>query len=72
MPANPNRKWQGGDVEGDTVNDQERGLGSPTSVAKASYEPGYSLSETLSDAGTTVSAADVKQGYCTYGKAVGE
>lgn len=72
MPSNPNRKWQGGDVEGDAVNDRERGLGTPITVAKASYDPGYSLEESLSDAGVSVSAADLKQGYCSYGKATGE
>lgn len=72
MPNNPNRKWQGGDVEGDTKNDQERGLGEPITVAKASYDPGYSLEETLNDAGVSFSVADLKQGYCGYGKATGE
>lgn len=72
MPNNPNRKWQGGDVEGDTKNDQERGLGEPITVAKASYDPGYSLEETLNDAGVGISVADLKQGYCGYGKAIGE
>ena len=72
MPKNPNRKFQGGDVEGETKNDQEHGLGEPITVAKASYEPGYSLETTLSDAGIEVSPADLKLGYCGYGKATGE
>lgn len=72
MPNNPNRAAQGGDVEGDTKNDQERGLGLPTTVAKASYDPGYSLDSTLSDGGIKISPADIKQGYCAYGKATGE
>lgn len=72
MPKNPNRSAQGGDVEGDTINDQERGLGEATSVAKASYDPGYSLETTLGDAGIKVSVADIKMGYCAYGKATGE
>lgn len=72
MPSNPNRKWQGGDVEGDTVNDRERGLGAPITVAKASYDPGYSLEETLNDARTGFSVADIKQGFCAYGKSTGE
>ena len=63
---------QGGDVPGFTKNDQERGLGEPTTVAKASYDPGYSLETTLTDAGTDISVADLKQGYCGYGKATGE
>lgn len=72
MPKNPNRKWQGGDVEGDTINDQDHGLGEPTKVAKASYDPGYSLETTLSDAGIEIAVADLKLGYCGYGKATGE
>lgn len=72
MPKNPNRAAQGGDVEGVTTNDQVFGLGEPTKVAKASYDPGYSLSTTLSDAGIVISPADIKQGYCTYGKPIGE
>lgn len=72
MPNNPNRMAQGGDVEGDTKNDQDRGLGMPITVASASYNPGYSLDTTLSDAGIKVSPADLKLGYCTYGKVVGD
>lgn len=72
MPMNPTRASQGGDVEGMTKNDQERGLGQPTMVAKASYDPGYSLETTLSDAGIKVSVADIKQGYCGCGKVTGE
>ena len=69
---NPNRASQGGDVPGDTKNDQGRGLGEPTTVAKASYDPGYSLTETLGDAGIKVAVADLKLGFCGYGKATGE
>lgn len=70
--SNPSRASQGGDVEGDTKNDQEHGLGAATTVAKASYDPGYSLKESLTDDNTSVSVADLKQGYCTYGKVIGE
>lgn len=72
MPKNPERKYQGGDVEGETINDQGYGLGEPTKVAKASYDPGYSLETTLGDAGIKVSPADLKLGFCGYGKATGE
>jgi hypothetical protein len=71
MPKNSNRA-QGGDVSGETKNDQERGLGEPITVAKASYDPGYSLETTLTDAGTDFAVSDLKQGYCGYGKATGE
>lgn len=70
--SNPNRSAQGGDVEGDTINDKGYGLGEPITVAKASYDPGYSLETTLTDADIDVSVADLKQGYCTYGKVIGE
>lgn len=72
MPKNPDRAYQGGDVEGDTINDQDRGLGEPITVAKASYDPGYSLETTLNDAGIKISPADIKLGFCTYGKATGD
>jgi hypothetical protein len=69
---NPNRASQGGDVPGDTKNDPVNGIGPAMTVAKASYDPGYSLETTLNDAGTKVSTADLKAGFCSYGKAVGE
>lgn len=72
MPKNPNRAAQGGDVEGDTINDKGYGLGESITVAKASYDPGYPLETTLSDAGVKVSIADLKLGRCMYGKVVGD
>lgn len=72
MPINPNRSKQGGDVEGTTINDKNYGLGEPITVAKASYDPGYSIDSTLSDAGIVVSKADLKLGFCSYGKVIGE
>lgn len=72
MIKNPNRKAQGGDVEGETINNKGYGLGEPITVAKASYDPGYSLESTLSDGGTIVSLADLKVGRCMYGKVIGE
>lgn len=70
MPINPTRSYQGGDVEGETPIEVSQGVGIP--VSKASYDPGYSLATTLSDADTIVTPADLIEGYCTYGKVVGE
>lgn len=70
MPMNPMRGWAGGDVEGETKTDAEWGVGGPVTVAKASYDPGYSLETTLDEAYT--SAADLKMGYCSYGIAIGD
>lgn len=70
MPKNPTRSYQGGDVEGETP--IEVSQGTPVDVAKASFEPGYDLTTTLSDAGTIISKADLIEGYCAYGKAIGE
>jgi len=70
MPKNPMRGWCGGDVEGDTKTDGEWGVGGPITVARASFDPGYSLEETL-EAGY-MSEADLKAGYCSYGVGVGD
>jgi hypothetical protein len=70
MPSNPERGSRGGDVSGTCKTDNEWGVGSPITVADASYEPGYDVESTLK-AGY-VSMADVKAGYCSYGKATGE
>lgn len=69
---NPNRKTQGGDVEGDTRIDTQWSVGKTIDVAKASFDPGYDLTSTLSDAGIKVSKADLITGYCTYGDVIGE
>lgn len=69
MPSNPERSSRGGDVSGTTKTDNEWGVGSPTTVADASYEPGYDTDTTM-EAGY-VSLADVKAGYCSYGVGVG-
>lgn len=68
MPNNPNLSSQGGDVSGTTPIDVTQG--EALRVASASYNPGYDISNTLS-AGN-VNKADLTQGYCGYGKAVGE
>ena len=70
MPRNPNRASQGGDVEGEKAIDVSQGAS--IRVALASFEPGYSIDTSLSDAGAVVSKADLVQGFCTYGRAVGE
>ena len=62
---------QGGYVKGTTAIDMLGAQGSAIKVAKASFDPGYSLKATLSDAGTTFSEADLRQGFCTYGRSVG-
>ncbi len=72
MPANPERGARGGDVTGTTKTDNQWSVGAATTVADASYEPGYDLGGTLKDGGWSISAADIKQGYCSYGVAVGE
>jgi hypothetical protein len=66
MPANPERASRGGDVSGTTKTDVEGAVGSPIEVASASYEPGYD--QFLGYA----SKADLKQGFCSYGVAIGE
>lgn len=70
MPDNPNRAAQGGDVEGMKPIDVSQG--EAIKVASASFDPGYPIDSTLSDAGITVSKADLVKGFCTYGKVVGE
>lgn len=68
----PPGRPQGGNVPGERPIDMRGGQGAPVRVANASYDPGYSLDATLSDAGTDFSKADVLRGYCTYGRPVGE
>jgi hypothetical protein len=72
MPANPERASRGGDVTGECKTDNQWGVGSATTVADASYEPGYEFGGTLKDGGWSVSKADIKQGYCSYGVGIGE
>lgn len=70
MPKNPERAAKGGDVEGTDRTDIDGAVGSPLTVAAASFDPGYSLDETL-DAGY-ISEADLKRGFCSYGVCIGE
>lgn len=70
MPKNPERAARGGDVEGMDRTDVDGAVGSPLEVAAASFDPGYSLEETL-EAGY-VTEADLKKGFCSYGVSVGE
>lgn len=70
MPDNPRRKAQGGDVSGMSKIDMTGALGRPLEVAAASFEAGYldGIEEEIGDA----TPADVKRGYTSYGKSVGE
>lgn len=68
----PAERAQGGDVAGARPIDMFRAQGASVRVADASFYPGYSLDETLSDGGIVVSKADLLRGFCTYGKVVGE
>ena len=68
MPANPSRRGQGGDVPGTEKTDVMFAVGSPIDVATASYQPGYPISRVMGD----VTYADLKQGFCSYGRAVGD
>ena len=68
MPANPERACRGGDVPGDTKTDVNGAVGSPITVANASYEPGYEIGESIEYA----NLADLKQGFCDYGVSIGE
>jgi hypothetical protein len=66
MPDNPSRKTQGGDVEGTKRTDVV--YGEPVTVAAASYDPGYDLGASLG----FESKADLLQGFCSYGRELGE
>jgi hypothetical protein len=62
---------RGGDVQGECKTDVEGAVGSPITVADASYDPGYPFGDSLGGDGYTSEAA-LKQGYCSYGVAIGE
>lgn len=70
MPTNPSREARGGDVEGTVKTDVT--MGSPIDVSKASFDPGYPIDSSLSDANTNFNKADLMQGFCSYGKPIGE
>jgi hypothetical protein len=70
MPSNPERASRGGDVEGTKKILVTQG--EPIEVAAASYDPGYPLDNTLSDADTKIAKSDLLRGYASYGKAIGE
>jgi hypothetical protein len=57
-----------GVFSGTTKTDPDAGLGKPMDVAKASFDPGYDLAESLPD----TSVADLKRGYASYGRSVGD
>ena len=67
--GNPNRKWQGGDVPGMTeAGNNDSVFTTGITVAKASYDPGYDLATTLDG----VDADDLKVGFCTNSRDIGE
>lgn len=66
MIRNPSRAVQGGDVEGSTKIDVT--LGEACEVATASFDPGYDITASM----PLTKKADLVQGYCTYGRAIGE
>ena len=61
---------QGGDVKGTTRMDNSEGVGEATTVASASFEAGYDYGKSLNEEGQTM--ADLKRGFCDYGKSTGE
>lgn len=67
MPYNPRRSALGGDVEGTTLTDVT--MGKPVEVSSASFDGGYPEQKQAMD---HASMADLKQGYCSYGKSIGE
>lgn len=66
MPANPQHSSRGGDVPGETPIDVTHG--EAIKVAKASFDPGYELGNSLGHA----NKHDLIMGYCSYGKELGE
>lgn len=62
---------QGGDVEGMTRIDVT--MGDALEVASASFDGGYSLETTYEggDPANKFTKADLVQGFCTYGRLVG-
>ena len=71
MPKNPERATRGGDVSGTTRTDVDGAVGSPITVADASYDPGYDCLEETLEAGY-VSKSDLKRGFGSYGVVIGE
>lgn len=70
MPSNPERSSRGGDVSGTCKTSNEWGIGSPITVAEASYDPGYDELSTTLKAGY-VTPAELREGYCSYGVGIG-
>jgi len=71
MPKNLSRAAQGGDVSGTEAIAQDGALpGQSLDVSAASYDPGYSIDETLKPG--YVTKADMKRGYSSYGVGVGD
>jgi hypothetical protein len=59
---------RGGDVSGTTRIDMSGGVGEAIEVATASFDPGYELGKSMGYA----NKADLKQGYQSFGKGIGE
>lgn len=70
MPKNPDKDCLGGDCEGEKKIYVTNG--DATSVAAASFDPGYSLENTFNTGNTTFTMADVIRGYADSGVAIGE
>jgi hypothetical protein len=71
MPSNPNRRAQGGDVDGTESTDVGLGLQiAPLQVSKASYDTGFPVGHVMSDEGNCdgITKADLKLGYTSYGR----
>ena len=68
MNSTSSAKGRGGDVSGTTTTDNEYGVGSGVSVAKASFDPGYDLGEGLGYA----SESDLLKGFTRSAKSTGE
>lgn len=69
MPINPNRKGQGGDVEGEEATDV--GLGQtlkPLMVSRASFDAGYDNGIDYGSDMDDTTKAELKQGYSSYGR----
>ena len=63
---------RGGDVKGTTKIDMEGAVGEAVTVAEASFDPGYPLGHSLEgDNFGYMNEACLKQGYCSYGVAIG-
>lgn len=70
MPENPNKGFQGGDCPGTKKIVVTQG--DALSVAAASYDPGYSIENTLNAGNTSFKMSDILRGYADTGVDIGE